>query len=264
MRRRDAFASCPCLLQRESLENRTLLSANLTIDDVSIVEGNTGTKNAVFTVTRSGDDSLSAISFSYSTSDVTATAGQDYTAVSGVATIAGGATTTTISVPILSDTIGEYDEQFRLNLGAITNVVGPAITMSTKTDVTSGAVPIAQGFGDLNADGKPDLVIVEYGDNAIGVMFNTTAPGAATPTYSSRIDVGVGSLPDSVTFADFNGDGKLDVVVANSHSNTVSVLLNTTAPGAATATFAPRSDFSAGSRPYSVAVADINGDGRPD
>ena len=49
-----------------------------------------------------------------------------------------------------------------------------------------------------------------------------------------------------------------------SGSNTVSVLLNTTAPGATTPSFATQQTFATGSDPSSVTVADVNGDGKPD
>ena len=65
--------------------------------------------------------------------------------------------------------------------------------------------------------------------------------------------------------ADVNGDGKPDLIVANINGdNTVSVLLNTTAPGATTPTFAAQQTFATGSGPRSVTVADVNGDGKPD
>ena len=53
--------------------------------------------------------------------------------------------------------------------------------------------------------------------------------------------------PVSVTAADLNGDGKPDLIVANLGSNTVSVLLNTTAPGATTPSFAAQQTFATGS-----------------
>jgi hypothetical protein len=58
---------------------------------------------------------------------------------------------------------------------------------------------------------------------------------------------------------DFNGDGKLDLAVANGGGNTVSIL-----PGLGTGSFGARSDFGTGSLPISVAVEDFNGDGKLD
>jgi hypothetical protein len=66
-----------------------------------------------------------------------------------------------------------------------------------------------------------------------------------------------------VAAADVNGDGSLDLVTANTASNTVSVLLNTRAH-AGTGTFQSAANFSVGSQPNAVAVADVNGDGRAD
>ena len=64
--------------------------------------------------------------------------------------------------------------------------------------------------------------------------------------------------------ADLNGDGKVDMVVANAGDNTVSMLLNTTAPGATMPTFAAQQTFATGMQPVALAVADLNGDGKPD
>jgi hypothetical protein len=52
--------------------------------------------------------------------------------------------------------------------------------------------------------------------------------------------------------------------VANNNSNTASILLNTTATGATTPTFATLVDFPTGTSPYSLSIGDINGDGKPD
>src|SRR5262249_6281893 len=115
--------------------------------------------------------------------------------------------------------------------------------------------------------GKPDLVDTNY---SIGIGFyasvllNTTAPGASTATFAARQDFTTGTGPRSVAIADLNGDGKPDLVVGNSTSDSVSVLLNTTAPGATMATFAAKQDFATGTGPRSVAIADLNGDGKPD
>jgi hypothetical protein len=73
-----------------------------------------------------------------------------------------------------------------------------------------------------------------------------------------------GLNPGSVSIRDFNSDGILDLAVANFSSDTVSILLNTTATGAGTATFATEVTFPTGIKPESVSIDDFNSDGRPD
>ena len=49
----------------------------------------------------------------------------------------------------------------------------------------------------------------------MSVLLNTTAPGAATPSFAAQQTFATGSDPSSVTAADVNGDGKPDLIVAN-------------------------------------------------
>src|SRR6185369_11911298 len=63
---------------------------------------------------------------------------------------------------------------------------------------------------------------------------------------------------------DVDGDGRLDAVAASSGSDTVSVLLNTTAPGAGATSFAPARSLPVGEGSEAVAIADFNGDGARD
>src|SRR6266545_3909963 len=82
---------------------------------------------------------------------------------------------------------------------------------------------------------------------------------AQTVSFGAKTDFGTGARPSSVAVGDFNGDGKLDLAVANFGSNTVSILL-----GTGTGSFGARTDFVTGSAPASVAVGDFNGDGKLD
>ena len=101
-----------------------------------------------------------------------------------------------------------------------------------------GNAPKSVTAADVNGDGKPDLIVANANDSTVTVLLNTTVPGAATPSFAVQQTFGTNAFPDSVTAADVNGDGKPDLVVANQNGNTVSVLLNTTTPGAATPSFA--------------------------
>jgi hypothetical protein len=92
----------------------------LSINDVSLTEGNTGTKNAVFTVNLSSA-STQTVKVNYATANGTAVAGSDYTATSNTLTFAPGQTSQTISVPVIGDTITEANETFTVNLATPTN-----------------------------------------------------------------------------------------------------------------------------------------------
>jgi Calx-beta domain/Bacterial Ig-like domain (group 1) len=93
------------------------------IDDVSVLEGNSGTANAVFTVSL---DSASAtpVTVDFATADGTATTPSDYASASGTLTFAPGETTKTVSVSVNGDLLVEPDESFLVNL---LNAVGATI-----------------------------------------------------------------------------------------------------------------------------------------
>jgi hypothetical protein len=139
-----------------------------------------------------------------------------------------------------------------------------ANSFATQQTFTVGGSPASLAAADINGDGKPDLIAANNGGSSASVLLNTTAPGATTPTFAAQQTFAVGGAPISVAMADVNGDGKSDLITVNAADNTVSVLLNTTTPGATTATFATQQTFATGAEPYTVTTADINGDGRPD
>src|SRR6266404_3883600 len=91
---------------------------NISISDVSITEGDTGTKTATFTVGRTG---TAAFTVGYATTDGTATAGSDYLAASGTLSFGAGQASQTVSVTINGDTAFEPDETFFVNLANATN-----------------------------------------------------------------------------------------------------------------------------------------------
>jgi hypothetical protein len=88
--------------------------------------------------------------------------------------------------------------------------------------ITVGTHPDAMIEGDFNNDGKLDLAIANYGDDTVTLLLGN---GDGTFTPASGSPYAVGSGPFGITAADFNGDGKLDLAVANISNGTVSVLL---------------------------------------
>ena len=94
----------------------TTLGSSFSINDVQTTEGDSGTTDISFTVTRGGDTSGSA-TVAYATADDTATTGDgDYLATSGTLNFAAGETTQQITVSINGDTTLEETETFTLEL----------------------------------------------------------------------------------------------------------------------------------------------------
>jgi hypothetical protein len=85
-------------------------------------------------------------------------------------------------------------------------------------------------------------------------MRNTSTIGAGN--FAQKTDFSISSAALGITVADFDGDGKKDIVTANFFSPNISVLRNIST-GAGEINFAPKVDFAVGSSPRSIAVADL-------
>ena len=122
-----------------------------------------------------------------------------------------------------------------------------------------GSAPESIAVADVNGDGKPDLLTANSStSNSAGVLLGN-GNGTFQPVVS--YSTGTGSFPISIAVADVNGDGKPDLLTANNNTSTAGVLL-----GNGNGTFQAVVPYSTGtgSDPYSIAVADVNGDGKPD
>jgi len=119
---------------------------------------------------------------------------------------------------------------------------------------TPGALVTA----DFNADGKPDLAVVNRATNNVTVL-DGNGDGTFTPAPGSPLSVGAG--PEALTAGDLNGDGRADLAVVNQTDNTISILLNNS-NGTFTASL--QSPLAAAATPSGIAVADLNMDGIAD
>ncbi|MEA5616700.1 FG-GAP-like repeat-containing protein, partial [Cronbergia sp. UHCC 0137] len=119
----------------------------------------------------------------------------------------------------------------------------------------------AEKIGNIKLGGNWELgVKIGQISSTLAILPEVAAgyPGILV-TFGTPDDFNVGLFPYSIVAGDFNGDGKLDLVAANSSENNVSVLL-----GDGTGNFNPAINFNVGSSPLSVTLGDFNGDGNLD
>ena len=127
-------------------------------------------------------------------------------------------------------------------------------TLGPKTDYGTFAGPYSLAIGDLNGDGRPDLVVGEFYNFGVSVLL-----GNGDGSFGVTTAFHTGSGVQSVAIGDLNGDGKPDLATANDYDNAVSVLL-----GNGDGSFGGGTEFGTGSAAWSVAIGDLNGDGKPD
>ncbi|MBI4551443.1 MAG: VCBS repeat-containing protein [Candidatus Latescibacteria bacterium] len=110
--------------------------------------------------------------------------------------------------------------------------------------------------GDFNRDGHLDIGVCNRGSSDVSVFIGNGKGG-----FPSRLDFPLGDdrRPTSLTAADLNRDGALDLIVTNYRTNTVSILY-----GNGQGEFASPVEYQAGATPSAVVAADFDGDGRLD
>lgn len=129
-------------------------------------------------------------------------------------------------------------------------------TFTSAADVTIGttyfnSTPFSVAVTDLNADGRPDLAIANFGNSSVSIRL-----GQGDGSFTSIANVGVGESPSCVVAGDFDADGKPDLAVANFDSNSVSIRL-----GQGDGSFTSAQEVAVGSKPLSIVAVDMDGDG---
>jgi hypothetical protein len=145
---------------------------------------------------------------------------------------------------------------------------GDGTFRAAKTYPSGGDGAVSVAVADLNKDGKPDLLVANCGPLACGPGGNVAVLiGNGNGTFKPAVRYLAANSPFNVVAADVNGDGNFDIVVSNwgtsnggTNDGSVTVLL-----GKGNGAFLPAQVFpSGGAEAPSVAVADVNKDGRPD
>ena len=166
------------------------------IDDVTVVEGDSGSVDAVFTVSLNGT-SLDPVSVDYATSDVTATGGSDFVAVNDTLVIPAGLVSGTITVQVSGDTEVEPDETFLL-------------TLSNPQGASLGVGPTLDGTGTIESDDTGltitalDAVKNEGDSGTTGFTFTVTRSGDVSGTTDVTFTAS-GSGAEPAQASDFGG-----------------------------------------------------------
>ena len=167
--------------------------------------------------------------------------------------------------------VGDFNADGKLDAavagGASAQYPGSGVSVSlgngdgTFTQASGSPIALGQSLSailaaDFNGDGKLDLAATDSGGNAVIILL-----GNGDGTFGAPTTILAGNSPYAIVAGDFNNDGKVDLAVANYGAGTITLLLGN---GDGTFTQASGSPYMVGARPYQIAAADFNGDGKLD
>ena len=170
-----------------------------------------------------------------------------------------------INQPLVPDAIAPGGAGFTLTVNGTGFVSGAVVNWNhsvlATTFVKNSQLTASVPASDIAAASTASVTVVNPspGGGPSNVVFFEVTPASSSIALSAPPAFGAGTDPDAVAVGDFNGDGKLDLAVANEGSNNVSIIL-----GNGDGTFQAAVDYGAESNPDSVAVGDFRGDGKLD
>lgn len=196
-----------------------MATAYVAVNDVSISEGNSGTKTITFTVSRSNNSG--SFSVNYATANGTAVSGSDYAAKSGKLTFtAGGSLSQTVSVTVNGDTAIEANENFFLKLSSLANTKGSALitdnsgTGTITNDDTAAAANVT--INDVSvSEGSAGTKLLTF------TVTRSSTAGAFSVNYATADGTATAASGDYVATS-----GKLTFAAGGPATQTVSVVVN--------------------------------------
>jgi len=167
----------------------------------------------------------------------------------------------------VANCVDYYDSEGEEEIGSKVEILlgdgNGGVRPGTPPPLPNGSVMCSLATADLNGDGAPDLAIVDSTGKDVVILLGD-GTGRFVPAGGSPIQAG--GVPTSVVAADVNRDGRPDLVVPVADSSGrisgIAILLGDGAGGFAQAPGSPVSILAGNS--VSVAVADLDGDGKPD
>ena len=194
------------------------------------------------------------------------------TSTSITATVDTGASSQPISVLNTTTHLVGYEDSAFIPTFTHSYFTPGGMNFKPEVELSTGSGPYVAAIGDIDGDGKPDLIANNSGSNSIFVYRNISTPGSlSAASFTAGTSYAVAGHAINVKLADIDGDGLLDVVITNINVSKISVFKNTSTPGSIS--FAPRVDYYvsiffsgafAGGGPAVLAISDFDGDGRPD
>jgi len=213
----DSFASLPLRISLLIIPALLLFATSVDVNaqqpsisvrDVVVVEGNSGTTQATFVVALSAP-SAQTVSFSFATSNNTATAGSDYVATSGASSFAPGEVEKPVVVLVNGDTVDETQETFFLDISNVQNA-----TVSSN-----------RGTGFINDDDGPsvsinDVTITEGNSGTKAATFTLTLSGPSVEAIAIRAVTAPGT---ATAASDYNSIDSVAIFQPGTVTRTVDV-----------------------------------------
>lgn len=203
------------LANNQAALTATVSPTSFSISDVSQAEGNSGSSNFQFTVTRS--NTAGAASVQVSTADINAAAGSDYTAITSqtVNFSAGGSATAVVNVAVNGDSVLEANETFAVNL----------------SNPSGGSIADGQGIGTINNDDSAsiainDVAITEGNSGSSNANFTVTLTGAVQGGFTLPVSSSNGTATAGFDYSAIAGGTNLSFSGTAGETRTVSVAVN--------------------------------------